>query len=394
MRSFLLTGLESECSGCGACVQICPKNCIVLTEHLDGFLYPEIDSSKCIHCNKCTTVCHYNKTVEKHLPQESYAAKSTALTAIQNSSSGGVFYSLADYILSLNGVVVGAIFDTNNCCRHVIAKNKTELYNILGSKYVQSDTTQILAEIKNILNDGTLVLFSGTPCQVAGLKSYLNKEYDNLLTVDIACHGVPGQKDFLQCLKSLEKRYNGKISRVKFRDKTSAGWYHSISFDILRDDKIQRYTLSPIQLPYYYLFITSRNHRLSCYSCPYVGKERIGDITLADFWGAEMYMTGKEIGSGISAVLCNTTKGKGYFNEIKDRLELAEVSVGHIFQHNQPFIKCSPIPKIREKILSDILTDGYKNIFKYISVYEYVTARIKSLIPDNLKYYIKRSLKL
>lgn len=394
MRLFLLTGLESECSGCGACVQICPKNCIVLTEHLDGFLYPEIDSSKCIHCNKCTTVCHYNKTVEKHLPQESYAAKSTALTAIQNSSSGGVFYSLADYILSLNGVVVGAIFDTNNCCRHVIAKNKTELYNILGSKYVQSDTTQILAEIKNILNDGTLVLFSGTPCQVAGLKSYLNKEYDNLLTVDIACHGVPGQKDFLQCLKSLEKRYNGKISRVKFRDKTSAGWYHSISFDILRDDKIQRYTLSPIQLPYYYLFITSRNHRLSCYSCPYVGKERIGDITLADFWGAEMYMTDKEIGSGISAVLCNTTKGKGYFNEIKDRLELAEVSVGHIFQHNQPFIKCSPIPKNREKILSDILTDGYKNIFKYISVYEYVTARIKSLIPDNLKYYIKRSLKL
>lgn len=394
MKSFLQTDSESDCSGCGACIQICPKNCIVLTEHKDGFLYPKINNNICIHCNRCIIVCHYNNLVERHMPQISYVAKSSAETSRYNCSSGGVFYSLADCMLHHNGVIAGAMLDTDNICKHVIAKNHEELIPILGSKYVQSDTTKIFSEIKNLLNDGVLVLFSGTPCQVSGLKSYLQKEYDNLLTVDIACHGVPGQHDFMRCIEYIEKRYNGKISGLKFRDKKCAGWHHSISFDINRNNIIKkRYTLSPVQLSYYYLFLTARNHRLSCYSCPYVGKERVGDITLADFWGAEKYYTDKEIGSGMSAVLCNTPKGKIYFNEIKDKLETSEIKSEYIFQHNQPFVRCSPIPKNKDSYMTEILTDGYRCILRYISIYEYLTAKIKSLVPDRFKHYIKKKLK-
>ena len=224
MVSYLDNEKLQDCSGCGACKEICPKQCIVMKQGEDGFLFPRIDSDSCIHCNKCKVVCPFNYPVKKYTVKKSFSGSSTDPNISKSCSSGGFFYIIAKYILDHNGFVAGAIFDKDYHCVHSIAHNVEELTPMLSSKYVQSNCSKVFPKIKELLKLGKCVLFSGTPCQVAGLRNYLGKEYNNLFCIDVACHGVPSAADFENCKAYLEDKHKGKLCYLKFRDKRQKGW--------------------------------------------------------------------------------------------------------------------------------------------------------------------------
>ena len=390
MASYLDNGKLQDCSGCGACKECCPKQCIVMEQGEDGFLFPRIDKTLCIHCNKCRIVCPFNHPVEKYTALKSFSGAATDLDICEKSSSGGLFYVIAKYILARHGVVAGAIFDKDYHCVHSIAYNEEELMPMLGSKYVQSDCSAVYPRIKDVLEAGREALFSGTPCQVAGLRNFLGNEYSNLYCIDVACHGVPSAVDFETCKTYLEDRYKGKLSYLKFRDKKRGGWYHSISYIIDKNGHKKEYTVAPYKVPYYYLFLGSMNIRKSCYNCQYVGLERTGDITLADFWRAEKIYREKEIGSGISAVLCNTEKGKELFLASVKSGGTRETELEKLIDGNQPFLNHIAENPNRDRLLRGIIKNGYRDTKKYIGMKKYIVAVLKASVPEKLKRLIFR----
>lgn len=392
MASYLDNGLIEYCSGCGACKEACPKQCINMKQGRDGFLFPSIDEDSCIHCDKCRRICPYNKTVVKNKVKECYSGFSANNSISENSSSGGLFYELAEQVIKNGGVVSGARFDKNYNCIHAVAHTMKELLPLMGSKYVQSDCSVVFAEIEKSLKDGVTVLFAGTPCQVAGLRNYLNREYKNLYCVDVSCHGVPSAADFLKCKKYLEKKHLGRLVHIKFRDKKRGGWYHSITYSVERNGTIKEYTAAPYQIPYYYFFLQSKNIRKCCYNCPYVGYERIGDITLADYWRAEKEYSEQEIGNGVSAILCNTEKGIRLLELCKSNCVLRKGTIKRITEANQPFIGHVAEYGDREHLLEEILDIGYKDTKTYIGEKAYLAAVLKAIVPEKIKRTIRRSL--
>lgn len=392
MNSYLVNQNLECCSGCGACIQICPKQCISFIDVEDGFSAPKIDEEKCIHCNRCVGVCPYSNPVERYCIIKSFSAKAKSVDAQMLSSSGGCFYGLSRVVMDQGGVVFGAVIDDSYHCVHKMATKCEELDPLLGSKYVQSRCDVVFSEIKNKLQNGKTLLFSGTPCQVAGLKNYLGKNYDNLLLVDVACHGVPSNNDFLKCIQWIENKHNGKLIYIKFRDKSNAGWMHSLTYKIEKNGTIKSYTVSPYKIPYYYFFLYSKNIRKSCYECPYIGTERVGDITLGDFWAAERVVPEKDIGKGISIALCNTQKGLEWIKKSKKYLNLQLIDKELAVRNNQPFSRKPDRYLLREKMLKQVLGEGYKNTRYYLGLKEFIIEAIKALVPEKIKRMIIRLL--
>lgn len=316
--------LSDNCSGCSACYAVCPRNAIEMKSDSEGFLSPVIDYSKCISCHKCENVCPmdkleiFNKTIEY-----CYAAVNKDETVRFHSSSGAIFPLLANYILKKDGYVCGAAVDKDLVTRHIIVdnNNKRELEKIYGSKYVQSDMNNIFVRIKSLLEDDKLVLFSGTPCQVAGLKSFLGKDYQQLLTVDIICHGAPSPGVLDLYLSEIGQNFS-EISRLSFRDK-ALGW-RSIKLtlrdrndDILFSERIG-------ENPYLKAFQQNAILRLSCHSCPFTSIYRVSDITLGDFWKIGELLTNYKDNRGTSLVLCNSAKGESFYTAISGSLSKNE----------------------------------------------------------------------
>ena len=222
--------IKEKCTGCCACISVCPKNAIRMKEDDYGFKYPVIDKSLCISCGLCSKTCEKIQSIEKQQIKESYIFQSKNKELLLNSSSGGIFGELAQYFLSANGIVIGATMKNNGTefvTKHIFIDNKNNLNLLQGSKYCQSDICDSYLQVKKHLEDGKKVLFSGTPCQVAGLKSFLKKDFNNLLTVDISCEGVPSQKFFNDYVKYLEKYITkDPIVDIKFRDKKDFNWYN------------------------------------------------------------------------------------------------------------------------------------------------------------------------
>ena len=294
------------CCGCGACYNKCPVGAITMQENEEGFLVPVIDKNKCTNCGLCVKVCpslnvQYNNTDKP----ECYAAMADDEIRMK-SSSGGIFTLLAEDILDKGGYVCGAAFDDNWDVHHIIVDNKNDLEKLRGSKYVQSDTEDCYKKIKKLLDEDKYVLFSGCPCQVAGLYSFLGKNYEKLYTVDILCHGSPSRGVWK---KYLNENFNkNEIKKINFRDKNKIGWscsHCTISTkngdDIVTDDFTK-------------LFHASINLRESCYDCKYSKKPRPADITLGDFWGISDHIKGLNDGKGLSFVLTNNEKGKFLFD--------------------------------------------------------------------------------
>lgn len=310
--------LSQLCTGCGACEQICVKKCITMVENNEGFLYPEVDEKSCSNCGLCGRICPViNMNCDGDEVDSAYAAYCKDYNIREISSSGGVFTLLAQYVLRQNGIVFGAEFDAEFGVCHSYVENENQLYKLQGSKYTQSVTGNSYKQVKCFLKDNRTVLFTGTPCQIAGLKGYLGKTYDNLITVDILCHGVPSPKVWKAYLSYLEDRSKSKVYQVSFRNK-STGW-KNYSVKVVFQ-KGREYISASSNNEFMQLFLHNICLRNSCYNCKFKALNRPSDITIGDCWGIEKYLPEMDDDKGTSVVLIHSLKGNDVFEKIKDKL--------------------------------------------------------------------------
>ena len=335
-----------DCCGCGACYNKCPVGAISMQENEEGFLTPVIDEAKCTNCGLCLKACPSLNTEFKNNPQpECYAAMADDEIRMK-SSSGGIFTLLAEYILDKGGYVCGAAFDDNWDVHHIIVDNKEDLAKLRGSKYVQSNTEDCYKQIKKLLDDDKYVLFSGCPCQVAALYSFLGKEYEKLYTMDLVCHGAPSPKIWQQYLNEYDRT---EIKNIDFRDKSVFGWSTTMNIYMKNNCDIH---LPPKKDSYYRAFLNNYSLRISCGNCHYAKIPRVGDITLGDFWGIEKSFPNLNDKKGTSLILVNNEKGKFIFNQLTFRL-LTSIPIKYaINSPNYPLSKSSPFNKKRKEFFN------------------------------------------
>ena len=343
------------CTGCTACASACPRNCISMKPDASGFLHPVLDESRCVGCGLCEQVCPVlNPVVLNHTPT-ACAAKSRDDASRMSSTSGGVFPELARDILAQGGAVYGAAYDENFKVCHICAENEASLDRLRGAKYAQSDLGDSFREVKERLENGQHVLFSGTPCQVLGLKSFLKQDYENLLLVDLVCHSVPSP---LAWEKYLEHISDGKqLTSVNLRCKDT-GWSrygYSNRFDF--SDGTSRMDSSGESL-YMKLFGGGYITRSACNSCPAKGYARVSDLTLGDFWGIWDIVPEMDDDRGTSVVLVQTQKGRAAIS----RLEQKAVTLEEASRENPAMIRPSVANPLREQVMDLIRSADYKTV--------------------------------
>lgn len=396
-----------DCCGCGACIQACPKHCISFNEDEQGFFYPLVDIGLCVDCHLCEKVCPTLNQASPRGPLEVYAAKNPNEIIRLASSSGGIFTMLAEVVISRGGVVFGARFNEEWEVVHDYTETIEGLSVFRGSKYVQSRIGSCFQQAKEFLLSGREVLFSGTPCQIAGLKLFLRKDYENLLTVDIVCHGVPSPKIWRDYLKYImrPKGAAGKntvlsslneapvLTGISFRDK-STGW-KKYGFSVRMksafkaDENSVFGPLNPINEEiilhetldiniYMQGFLKNLYLRPSCYACDVKCGRSHSDLTIADFWGIDRFFPGYDDDKGVSLVLVNSSKGMSYFSS----LAVNKTSVAYeLALAGNPSLEHSvAIPKLYEQFWSIYGTEGIPSIslicsrlrpsrIKYITIY-------------------------
>ena len=325
----------SQCCGCTACAAACAHDAISMCPDSLGFMYPVVDPLKCVNCGLCEKVCAFNDDYDKTLNLSqplAYGARHKDMNEVATSRSGAAFIAISDYILENGGVVYGAGYTDHFGVVHKRAVTKEERNEFKGSKYVQSDLTGVFRQVKQDLKAGLVVLFSGTPCQTAGLNSYVGRRLrENLYLVDIVCHGVPAPHIWRDYLTYLEKKRGAEIVHVDFREKTQSGWQaHKEAFKYrASEDGLE------IRKSYTYLFYKHIMFRHSCGQCKYTNLQRPSDITIADFWGWQKTdPTINADNKGLSLVLCNTDKGKQLFDIVKESMIVLPAKLENCMQPN------------------------------------------------------------
>lgn len=347
---------KGKCTGCFACYNICPKGAIEMREDEFGFIYPKIIESKCINCGLCKKICPSINNVPKKEPLKCYAMYSKEKNIRSKSTSGGVATQISKIFIENDGVVYGAVFEENCIVIHKRITTIKELDLLQGSKYVHSYIYDTYKQVKNDLTNDKKVLFIGTPCQIAGLKNYLMKNYEKLYLIDIICHGVPSQKYLKEEVFRLSK--SKKIDRVNFRKNNNYGFY------IMKNRKCI-YEAAKEKSPYADSFMIGISLRDNCQHCSYADKKRISDITIGDFWGlnknSKLY---QEKENGICTVICVTEKGQSLVNKIKDYFEFEVREYSESVAGNTQ-LRC-PINKYKEaqKFKKDYLKYGFNKAYK------------------------------
>lgn len=313
-----------ECAICGACINACPVDAISLDKvHLD-FRYPQIKEDICIHCNQCEKACPI--LGNKGKPDEGYpvafAAKSENDPMRMRSSSGGAFYELADQMLRDGGYVCGAVFDDEFHVKHILSNAKEDILRMMGSKYAQSDVGYCYREVKDVLEKGCKVLFSGCPCQVAGLRTFLGKEYPNLLLVELICHGIPSDHMLQTYIGMQERKYGAKLTKMEFRNKKN-GWHNSSVRMEFENGRVHSEPMTfDTYMQGYFRGVTLKE---SCFSCQFRAFKSGSDLTIGDLWGAELSIPEMDDNNGLSAVIVNSEKGPLYLNRSKIVCRLFEI---------------------------------------------------------------------
>jgi coenzyme F420-reducing hydrogenase beta subunit len=314
---------DKQCTGCGACALVCPKNAISMTENTEGFVIPVVDDDKCIKCGLCIKKCakhndnsNPNRTV--------YAVVANDSKLLHNSTSGGFFGVLAKHIIQEGGYVYGVANTDDLRVKHIRIEAEGELSRLHGSKYVQSNASACFADIKEQLKAGKKLLFSGTGCQISGLLSFLGGSNENLITIEVVCHGVPSQGLFNKYIEWLGNKRGGNVTEFQFRSKNMRPTGEHSQFTYICNNK--RYKGQAYEDPYYSAFLNGRILRESCYNCSFKGSSRVADFTIGDFWGVERQLKNFPVNNGTSAVLINTEKAEKLFDKIKDSFIYKETS--------------------------------------------------------------------
>lgn len=363
---------KDQCSGCHACSNVCPKGCIQMLSDSEGFWYPQINKDKCIDCGLCEKVC---PIIHRWKPDESRIT--TALAAMNKnenirlrSSSGGIFSLLAEVIIAQSGIVFGAAFsDDFRLVHHICVDNTNDLDKLRGSKYVQSKIGDTYKQAKEYLDSGRKVLFTGTPCQIGGLYSFLRKEYDNLYTQDIICHGVPSPMVWEKYLEERERKAASKTQRMFFRHKKYGWKTYAVLFEFSNNTA---YVKSLQEDSFMRAFLSDSCLRPSCYNCSFKTAHRQADITLADFWGIQYVMSDMDDNKGTSLVLVHSDKGKGLISSIRENIVFKETNIDTAIKYNPALIHSAKVGSKRDDYMHEINVG-------------YVDELSNKLFPINLK---------
>ena len=377
-----------KCSGCGACKDVCPKKAIILKADKEGFLYPHVNIVECIDCGKCIKCCPiltFENTKNEKNNNIAYAAISKSEDVRLNSSSGGVFTEIAIYILQNGGVVFGASFDENFNVKHIGIENIEQLDILRGSKYVQSKIGNTYVQAKEYLDIGRLVLFTGTPCQIAGLYSFLNKSYENLYTQDIICHGVPSPMFWGKYIEYREAKAGAKLQKALFRYKKYGWRKYSILLEFANGKKYNQVISNDL---YMRGFLQNICLRPSCYDCSFKTMSRLSDITLADFWGVEKIMPQIDDNKGTSLVITHSTHGQQLLEQIRTHISYYETNLDEAIHYNSAMLKSASYNDKRNEILKIVSEKDFEEANKYLKVP--LTHKIKANIKTIIKKVIRR----
>jgi len=353
---------KQMCDGCFACKEVCPRSCITMVPDSEGFLYPIVDSAACIECGACESVCPIlNPTSTTH-SIDGFACVHHDTAVRLDSSSGGVFTSLAQGVLARSGVVYGASFNNEWRVVHEAVEYPAELDRLRGSKYTQSSLETILPAVESDLKAGKQVLFTGTPCQVAGLKAFLGRDYDNLLCADLICHGVPSPAVWQTYVRMREHKANSKVVKISFRDKRTGWRTYSTSMEFT-DGHTERQPHGSD--PYMRLFLSNTILRPSCHACAFKNLEqRASDITLADLWGARRVLHRKDDDTGISLVIVHTEKGRSLLESVFKEVSSTSVDIGGAVVYNPAARGSSPSNVNRTAFFKDFTALEFPKVLR------------------------------
>ena len=370
---------KQNCSGCTACYCVCPTGAISLLEDSEGFLYPKVDKDKCTDCGLCNKVCPFTKREHisnKNINITAYATKHLSKEVLNESTSGGMFTALSDYILSLDGVIYGAAFDDSFNVVHIRAEDAVNRDRMRGSKYVQSNLNAAFKSIKEDLRKEKYVLFTGTPCHVDGLKAYLKKDYEKLFCCDLICHGSPSPKVWKSYVEFLENTCHSKLVSYKFRPK-KFGWYQHNELSVFENGK-EFHSCAKSNL-FRELYYSRLIMRPACHNCKYTNLLRPSDITIADCRGIDNVIKDFDAYDGASLVILNNNKGKDLFSLIPHNLKYYEVDINKLLQ---PPLKEPSKPNSKRDLFFNIF-NSYgleKAIFEVWGRMYFVKQAVKKLI--------------
>lgn len=393
---------RQECCGCSACAQICPQKCISMQEDAEGFAYPQVDLAKCINCGLCEKVCPIIQKANLYSPDEHNLPRAIGgwhkdESVRLDSSSGGAFTLFAEYILANGGIVYGCTLNEAFRAEHIGVDNMNDLSRLRGSKYLQSDINGVYAEIKGWLKQGRLVLFTGTPCQAAGLHSFLQRKYDNLYVVDFICHGVPSPKVFRSYIKSLEKKLADTVISFKFRCK-DCGWNPTgLQLGTLTETESGKLVrLSPgYKDAYMNGFLDDVYLRPSCYACEFKCLPKYySDITIADFWGVKKVDPKLFDGRGTSLLLINSEHGEEIFDKVKDKFFHKECDLQSAIRRNKSLIKSVAWNPHRERFFQDYAAMPFEKVQKkYMSAFTWAAHKALKMGWGIFESFLHKTIK-
>lgn len=374
---------KGKCSGCGACLNICPQNSIIMKMDEEGFMYPKVKLSDCIDCGLCNKVCPIENNFKRNIAAicDFYCAHNKDKTVVRDSSSGGIFGLLAERTVKNNGVVYGVELKKDFIVEHGRADNLEDCLKFRKSKYLQSNIKDNYRKAEHDLKMGKEVLFSGTPCQIAGLYSYLMKDYENLITCDVVCHGVPSKLVFDKYISELNREMEDKAISIIWRDKRQ-GWRPN-RVSILFEGGKELISTSQ-ENPFQKGFLDNLYLRPCCYKCQFAQLPRLGDISLADFWGYQGSLLQENVNEGLSIVIISSDKGKKVFEEIKDKCSIDAVTADYVKERS------------RHSYLPPIYNNKRKKFFKDLNNYNFMYELNKKYICLSLfeRKFIKFKNKL
>lgn len=370
---------NDRCSGCYACAVACPKNCIKMIADKEGFWYPKVIEKQCVNCGVCEHICPILKhqTPDPNQKANAIIAQNLDEKIRINSSSGGIFTLIAESIIEQGGVVFGASFnDDFNSVQHIYVDNKADLEKLRGSKYVQSIIGDTYRQAESLLKMGIKVLFTGTPCQIAGLHSYLRKSYDNLYTQDIICHGVPSPMIWKKYVEERERKAASKTYRMFFRYKKYGWKTFAVAFEFTSNAK---YVKTLQEDPYMRLFHSNSCLRPSCYNCSFKTENRQADITLADFWGVQYIVPKMDDDKGTSLVIIHSEKGVNLMKSISSFIVSQDIDMDAVLKYNPALIQSAQKNVHREAVFERIASYDIEDI-------------VNDLFPIKLKSKVKSVL--